>query len=232
MARKRRTVYHLLKKSEKKQIREFSKFIPSLEKYKGKERITTQEYSAFQRAKAKLKHTENLKPLTEAQAKKLKGYTVGKGIRAIRLRNTSPDAKVKVLKGGLVVVSNGRDWEYHPVASRNPDKLIEAMLALGKRLFFRKENPPWQLHIWTAAGRVSGGATAYYLWARDVAAFFNAYQGTEEYVRGAAALIRDQRGYRPAISEAENMGRVADTGAVKKTPKKKRVAKKKAKRRK
>jgi hypothetical protein len=199
MAAKTRAKYILLKKSEIKQIREFTKFAPSLEKYRGKKKITVNEYSAFKRVKNKLRHTENLKPVTALQAKKLKGQLVGGGIRAVRLRNTAPDAKVRVRKGGIIVTSNGRDWEYHPVKPKSALHIADALIEKGLTLFNRKQRPPWQLHLWTTKGRASEGFSSFNTWLTYIQARFNAYQNADEFISGVAALVKDQRGFRDEI---------------------------------
>lgn len=202
---KKRQTYVLLKKSEKAQIREFAKFIPSLDAYRGKEKITSAQYGAFKRAKEKLRHTDNLKPVTEAQAKKLpKGTLVGGGIRAIRLRNVNQDeahTRVRtVTKAGVVITTNGRDWEYHPVSVRSPADLQEALIEKGRELFNRAKNPPWQLHLWTAKGRANFGVTSFDKWAKYIMGAFNKYQETTDFVKGVAALIRDgKNGFRKEI---------------------------------
>ena len=190
----RRATKVLLKRSERKQITEFSKYIPSLESLKGREKISSAEYGAFKRAKGKLRHTDNLKPVTAAQAKRLKGKLVGGGVRAVRLRNTSPDATVRVRKGGIIVTSNGREWEYHPVSVRNAGELAEALIKKGYSLFARKNKPAWQLHMWTSKGRSNEGAASYEKWVQLVVAFFNAYQNSTDFINGVAAMVTDVGG--------------------------------------
>jgi hypothetical protein len=185
----------LLKKSEKKQIREFSEYIPSLSQYKGKEKITSQQYAAFKRAKKHLRHTENLKPLTEAQAKKLgKRKLAGHGMRAIRLRNTSPHAKVRVTNKGVLVTSNGREWEYHSVPKNPASDMAERMIEKGRDLFSRTKKPPFQLHIWTSKGRSNEGAASLQKWAGLIMAFFQAYQASQDFIEGVAAMVTDVGG--------------------------------------
>jgi hypothetical protein len=207
MAKKKRrgrhTTYVLLKKSEKKQISEFSKYIPSLSAYKGKSRIKSAEYGAYKRAKAKLRHVENLKPVTEAQAKRLKGKLVGGGIRAIRLRNTATDAHVKVktvLKSGVVITTNGRDWEYHPIAKTASINLPEALIDKGAELFNRSKHPPWQIHLWTSKGRANEGSSSFQKWVEYIMKRFGQYSAADDFVQGVAILTRDgARGYRDEI---------------------------------
>lgn len=198
----RRQTYVLLKKSEKKQIREFSKYIPKLADYKGKDKITSAQYGAFKQAKTKLRHVENLKPVTEAQAKKLKGKLVGGGIRAIRLRDTGKDANVRVksvLKGGVVVTTNGRDWEYHPVHS-DAGGLPEALIEKGRELFNRSVHPPWQIHLWTSKGRANEGKSSFQKWAEYVMSRFGKYHDPSDYLQGVAILVRDgKNGFRKEI---------------------------------
>jgi hypothetical protein len=198
--RVKRQTYVLLKKSEKAQIREFSKFAPALNAYRGVDRITSAQYGAFKKIKTKLRHTENLRPITELQAKHApKGTVVGGGIRAIRLRNTSPkDAGTRVktvTKEGVVITTNGRDWEYHPVAA-TPQEIQEVLIETGRELFNRSKNPPWQLHLWTAKGRANFGVTSFEKWAQYIMGAFNKYAETQDFVKGVAALVRDgKNGY-------------------------------------
>lgn len=191
---KRRITKVLLKKSEIKQIREFSKFAPGLDKLRGRDKITSAEYGVFTKAKRRLRHTGNLKPVTEKQAKALKGHLVGGGIRAVRLRNTEEHAKVRVRKGGIIVTSNGRDWEYHPVGGGDPSVLAENLIEKGRDLFNRDKNPPFSLYIWTSKGRASEGFRDFGLWARYVGSRFNSYQNASEFIWGIAALVKDKGG--------------------------------------
>lgn len=189
-----------MRKSERKQISLFSQYIPSLGKYKGKDRITSAEYSAYQRAKKKLRHTDNLRPLTEKQAKALgKKKLAGHGIRAVRLRNVvegdSHSRVVRVTKKGVLVTSNGREWEYHPVTlTKDADTNTARMIEAGRALFARPKKPPFQLHIWTSKGRSNEGWSSLEKWAGGVVAFFMAYQTSGDFVLGIAAMVTDVGG--------------------------------------
>lgn len=202
-AKKRSKRYIPIGKATRKQISEFSKFVPSLAKHKGKSRLTPAEYSAFTRAKKRLRHTDNLKPLTELQAKRLKGKLVGGGVRAIRLRNTASDKNVKiksVLSSGVVITTNGRDWEYHPIHADGMD-LPEALIEKGRELFNRKVHPPWQMHLWTSKGRANRGQSSFRLWVEYVMKEFGKYQDATDFIQGIAILTRESRGYRPEIKK-------------------------------
>jgi len=192
----RRKTFVLLRKSEKQQIREFSKFIPSLDEYRGKDKITSAQYSAFKRAKNHLRHTDNLRPVTEAQAKKLKGKLAGHGIRAIRLRNVVKGDEhsrvVSVTTKGTVITSNGRRWEYHQVSGVNSgssDEVAEDLIEAGIALFHRTKNPPFQLHLWTSKGRSNEGASSPEKWVALVASFVLKYQNANAFLFGIAAMI-------------------------------------------
>lgn len=194
----RRKTYVLLKKSEKKQLRDFSKFIPSLDQYRGVDRLTSAQYGVFQKAKKKLRHTENLKPLTEKQAKKLKGKMVGGGIRALRLRNVvegdSHSKVISVTNKGVVITSNGRIWEYHPVTPGKHDDLADALIQRGISLFHRKKKVPFALHIWAGNGRSNEGSPSPEKWISQVTKLFSAYQNSSEFILGIAVLVRDSNG--------------------------------------
>lgn len=195
---RKRTTYVLLKKSEKKQLRDFAKFIPSLDKYKGQDKITSAGYGAFQKAKKKLRHTENLRPVTAKQAKHLQKRLVGGGIRALRLRNVaegdSHSKVVSVSNKGVVLTSNGRKWEYHPVNASTPDALASKLIHTGLTLFKRKKKVPIQLHIWTSKGRNGEGASSPEKWIQIVVRYVETYENADEFVYGLAALVSDVGG--------------------------------------
>lgn len=215
----RRKTFVYLKKSEKQQIREFSKYIPSLDAYRGKERISSAEYSAFKRAKSKLRHTDNLRPVTEAQAKRLKGKLAGHGIRAIRLRNVVKGDEhsrvVSVSTKGTVITSNGRRWEYHPVKgvnSRDVDAIANSLIKAGTSLFGRSKNPPFQLHLWTSKGRSNEGASSPEKWVQLVVAFLNKYQNADSFLFGIAAMITNGGKTRKALPKSafKNLDKVLE----------------------
>jgi hypothetical protein len=193
--RSRRQTYTYVGKRTKAEIREYSKFIPSLDKLKGKSRLTAAEKSQLTRAKKALQHTENLHAVTPRQAKQLRKQGLldpiksksGKVIgykRAVRLRNTSPDAKVRVLKSGIIVTSNGRKWEYHPVVAE-PDSLISA----GEELLDTPRVA--QINLWTNRGRVNEGFRSKAAWAEYIRTRFTQYVQATEFTEGIAALIKE-----------------------------------------
>lgn len=205
-ATKRRKIYVNLKKTEKKQIREFAKFIPALDKLRGKTKITPAEYGQFTKAKKKLRHTENLKPLTAKQAKQLKGVVVGGGVRAIRLRNTAEHAKVRVRKGGVVVTSNGRTWEYHPTTNiKDHTEMVKALIEKARELFNRDKAPPYSLHLWTSKGRAAEGFSNFEMWANYIFASFNKYQNADEFVWGVAAMVTDHGKTRKPLAKSKKI---------------------------
>lgn len=183
-------------KQRRAEIRELSKFVPSLEKLKGKKGLTSSELGQLNKAKKSVSRLSNLHPITERQAKQLKKQGLleksltKKGIRAIHLRNTSADAKVKVLKSGIIVTSNGRDWEYHPVGS-DPNELYE----YGSSLLKRKEKPRIRaITIWLVRGRMDEAFTSPESWLYFLENRFIGYAGTEDFVLGIAARRSQHRG--------------------------------------
>lgn len=206
MARRRkarRQTFVYVGKKTRSDISELSKYIPSLSKLKGKTRITTQEKSQLTKARKELRYRENLKPVSAAQAKILKKkgflapiYSKKKEGRerkiightqAIKLRETSPDAKVKVHNDGVVVVSNGRTWEYHPVTA-TPDALIDA----GEKLLKRKD--VGQINLWNNYGRVNASYSDPVQWAEFIRTTFLSYEGAGDYIHGIAARLKQKRG--------------------------------------
>lgn len=193
--RTHRVTYKHIGKATRKQISEMSRFIPSLAKLKGKQRITSAEYSAVTRAKKKLRHTENLRPVTAKQAKELRkrGLLAGNGIQAIRLRSTAENAKVRVHKDGVVVTSNGRTFEYHPV---KPD--IDALADVGERLLDRRDVK--QIFLWTSRGRTDEGFTYFGEgeddggWLAYLQSRFSQYHQISDFTEGVAAEIKSTKG--------------------------------------
>lgn len=189
--RKRRQTYVFVSKKTRSEIREYSKFAPGLSKLKGKLRITSEQRAQLTRTKKVLRHTENLKPLTEKQAKALakaghKDLLVGKGVRAIRLRNTSPEAKVRVRKDGLIVTSNGRTWEYHPVAAE-----IDALADYGIMLLDRGDVA--QINLWINRGRANEGFSRKSAWIEYLRDRFAQYVSQTEFTEGIAARLKDKK---------------------------------------
>lgn len=151
--------------------------------------ITPAQKAELTRAKKKLRHTQNLIPVTEKQAKALKkkGLLVGKGVRAIRLRNTSPGAKLKVLKSGVVVTSNGRRWEYHPYPAD-----IDTLSSAGHALIARDDVA--RIHLWLSKGRANEGFGSAKAWDEYLYQRFAQYVQQQDFVEGIAALIKDKKG--------------------------------------
>ena len=133
---------------QRKQMRAYARFVPAIGKFKEHKRITKAQLGLITKAKRQLRHTENLRPLTEKQTKKLKDKSllVGHGVRAIRLRNTANNAKVRVKKGDIIVTSNGRSWEYHPVKAD-----IDTLADYGIKQLQRKDVQA--VALWTNKGR-------------------------------------------------------------------------------
>lgn len=193
--RKRRNTQVFVGKKTRAELREYSKFVPGLRKLQDKARktgkLSSHEVAQLTRAKKALRHTEALKPLTEKQAKALakaghKDLLVGKGVRAIRLRNTSPEAKVRIRKDGLIVTSNGRTWEYHPVAPT-----VDALADYGVMLLERGDVA--QINLWTNRGRVNEGFSRKSAWIEYLRDRFAQYVQTSEFTEGIAARIKNKQ---------------------------------------
>lgn len=179
-------------KQRRAEIREYSKFVPSLSKLKGKKGLTASELGQLTRAKKALRHTDNLHPVTEKQFAQLKKQGLidptlsKKGVHAVRLRNTSPDAKIKVLKSGIMVSSNGRTWEYHPVSAD-----VDTLAEYGIELLQRKDVQ--QINLWLAKGRANEGFRTEESWTAYLYNRFQQYVNQQDYTNGIAALIKEQR---------------------------------------
>ncbi len=188
---KRRITYSYVGKKTRAEIREAAKYVPSVAKLKGKKRLTAAEKSTLTRAKKQLQYSQNLRPITEKQAKLLKArgegdLIVGKGVRAIRLNNTSPNAKIRVKKSGVVVSSNGRTWEYHPVSSD-----VDALAEYGEAQLERDD--VIQIALWMARGRSSEGFEDGEDWVSYLSNTFAQYQNQQDFTKGIAVEIRGKR---------------------------------------
>lgn len=177
-----------LTKKEQAQIREYSAFMPSLQKLRGKSRVTASQRGLISRAAKKLRYTENLRPLTEKQAKQLQkrgesDLIVGKGIRAVRLRNTAPNAKIRVRKSGIIVASNGSTWEYHPVSS-DIDALAEYGLEQLERADVRA------IALWTSRGRVNETFSRPEAWVDYLQRRYAQYVQQSEFTKGIAVEMK------------------------------------------
>lgn len=186
--RKRRQTYVYINRKTKKEISELSKFVPALNDLKGKSRITTQQKALLTKAKKRTQHTESYRPITAHQEKLLRAHgdadiIVGKGVRAVRLRNTSENAKLTVRKNGMLVTSNGRTWEYHPVSS-DPDDLSE----YGAKQLERGDVEA--IGLWTNRGRVDATTDDADDWNDFLYNTFSKYEKAKEFTKGIVVLIK------------------------------------------
>lgn len=187
-ARKRSVRYTYVSKKQRRQIKELSPFVPNIAKLKGREKITPQEAGYLTKKAQQLRYTSSLKPITEKQEKALKasGHSdllVGKGVRAIHLRNTSPDARMSVRKDGIFVTSNGRKYEYHPVDA-DPDALARE----GEKLLERDDIAA--IYLWTGNGRVNEGWTTEEGWTGFLYDRYTQYIHANEMTQGIAARVK------------------------------------------
>lgn len=210
----KRSIFHAVSKSERAELKRMAKFIPSLKEIKPKRgktfkfQVTPQEYSRIKAAKKQLRHTENLRPVTEKQAKILrkKGLLAGRGVRAVRLRSTAENAKVKVHKDGVIVTSNGRTFEYHPFPAD-----IDALAEGGETLLDRKDVK--QIFLWTNRGRTDEGFTYFGEgeddggWLDYLQRRFAQYHAVNDFVEGIAAEIKRQRSNAVVVRKKENKKR-------------------------
>lgn len=70
-----------------------------------------------------LRYPDHLIPLTAKQYEKInKKYVVARGVHAIKLINTAPNAKIRIHKKDFVVSSNGRNFVYWGLNIRQYNK--------------------------------------------------------------------------------------------------------------
>lgn len=188
-----------------------SKFVPKLAKLKRRKTLTTGEKSYITKAENALRWVDNLRPLTKVEAKQLKGATYEgavnipekykmingerivtreaksypfKGVRAIQMKNISPDAKIKIIKDKqtgkykMQVVSNGRTFDYLKPRNTSP----EEMLALAEKLF--ADPTVKEIYLWTSQGRVGQGFGSVYSFMEWFNKSYHGYKNTEKWVKG------------------------------------------------
>lgn len=195
-AKKKAARYIPIGKEKQKRISALSKFIPSLARLKGKRRLTPQEMAALTKAGKKIRAaggTAGLKPLTELQAKKLpKGAVIGGGIRAIRLRSTGPDAKIKQTykDGRLKIISNGRTWIYYPIAPDATGSLLDPLLDNGRAIL--GEPATKSIALWVQRGRLDETFSHYPAWEEFIKSRFVNYYAQTDWTIGIAALLSEQ----------------------------------------
>lgn len=202
----RRQTYVYVGKKTRAQIRDFSRFIPSLEKLKGKTRITSEEKAQLTKAKKALRYSTGMRPITEAQAKRLRkrgegNIIVGKGIRAVRLGNAGTNAKITVKPNGMIVSTNGETYEYHKLTNPTPDRMVD----FGREILKRKDVA--SIYLWTTRGRGAEGFN--YIgdeddeeaeetglegsWIGFIRTRFEQYQALQEFTEGIVARIKKKR---------------------------------------
>jgi hypothetical protein len=167
-----------------------SQWAPSLKKYAHRKRLTRWEKAAISRKEKILRHTENLHPLTKQQARAAKRAgipIVGKGIRAVRLRNTASGAKIRIKDGKLVVGSNGRAWNYVPVDPPNEENLAAAADDVMENEPYDEETEYIQVNLWTTSGRANAGYASAELFEEDISKALSKYKDNpENFILGIA----------------------------------------------
>ena len=116
-----------------------------------------------------------------AQGKSLKSKDaiIRGGVRAVRLRETSPSATVRIIKGEIVVKDQEKIFEYIAVPANQ-----DAINAAAKELFDRYNNiTVW---LWTINGRISAGANSYTQWFNEFGTKLNEYSKIKLWVTGLA----------------------------------------------
>lgn len=196
--------------------RKLAKFAPALKRYRRRKTLTRWEKGAITRKeKLLLFHTENLIPVTKKHARELKEQLFAPGIRAIELRNTAPDAKIRKVKQDLMVTSNGRTWLYWKLdredvkTKRGMNKAakaafdmqfpIERVAQLAGIAFERLK--PLAVHLWAPSGRVGRPFESLKQFSMWLAENWNEdrYTQQEKWVNGIVILVDDPN-WRKTIS--------------------------------
>jgi hypothetical protein len=88
-------------------------FAPALKKYRRRKTLSPQEKGAISRKEKLLQfHTQHLIPVSKKLARELKNQLFAPGVRAVELRGTSANAKMRRVGKDMLVTSNGRTWLY------------------------------------------------------------------------------------------------------------------------
>lgn len=169
--------------------KKLAEFAPSLQKYAKRRtiggKLTAAEKAAIARKEKALRHTENLHKLTPKQFKLAKKLGIaGRGISALRLRNTAPGSKIRITKEGVTVGSNGRRVRY-VLAEANLGAIGDAAAAVFARETATNRVTVW---LWTSAGRASRGYRSENLFMQDMAESFGKYQDQEDWIEGIAYI--------------------------------------------
>lgn len=202
--------------------KELAKFAPSLKKYKKLrkgERLTGSQKAAIAHKEKLLRYSDYLTPVTEKQAKKMKGLLYAPGIRAIRLGNTGEDAHIKKIArvtNDIHFVSNGRDFLYWQLGIRNqrndeepPNKKSRGKLKeAGKAALdnFKNTFPieqiaelaqrafkkirTRQIFLWAEAGRVGEGFHNFDEFMQWLYESYSQYKNVERWVNGIAIELK------------------------------------------
>lgn len=200
--------------------KELSKFAPALKKYKKLrkgQKLTGSQKAAIAHKEKLLRYSDYLTPVTEKQAKKMKGLLYAPGIRAIRLGNTGEDAHIKKIAritNDIHFVSNGRDFLYWQLGIRNskPENAnrrsrgklktaaktaldnfknsfpIEQIAELAKRAFNRIKTR--QVFLWAEAGRVGEGFHSFDEFMQWLYESYSQYKNVERWVNGIAIELK------------------------------------------
>lgn len=194
-----------------------AKFAPGLQKYKKRKTLTSHEKAAINRKEKILRYVDHLVPLTKKQARKMKDQLFAPGVRAIQLRETSPNAKIERVSNDMIITSNGRTWLYwklekldtknwkrkrrqvfgkaaetyfNETSDAFPIEKIERLV----RHAFKKIPKKKQIHLWTKTGRVAKGFTginAFMDWL--LSEHVRAYKDTDSWVNGIAILVYENQ---------------------------------------
>jgi hypothetical protein len=203
MSKQKRTASSYVESAKK-----LAKFAPALRKYKRRKTLTRWEKGAITRKEKLLQyHTEHLIPVTKKFARELKEQLFAPGVRAIELRNTAPNAKVRKVKQDLMVTSNGRTWLYWRLdredvkskrgmkkaaeAAFNMQFPIERVAELAGIAFEKLK--PLAIHLWAPSGRVGRGFESLKQFNMWLAENWSAdrYSQQEKWVNGIAILVND-----------------------------------------
>jgi len=207
------------KREYAKRAKRLAKFVPELKQYTTEKAITEKAKKRIKYREKQLAHAYNLRPVTKAQAKKLKGKLFAPGVQAIQLSETATNARIVSVGKDMMVVSNGRTWVYWSLdkvtvksgkgmkkageKAFNMEFPIERLQRLAEFAF--KKLKPLGVSLWTVTGRASRIDRDMEAFIRYVSAHWQAgkyvtspnemgrrYRSNpEEFVNGIAILIRD-----------------------------------------
>ena len=182
-----------------KAVDKLAAFAPSLRKYKRRKKLNRWEKAAITRKEKIIGSTENLFAVSarqrKAMSKETRSAIIGKGVRAVRLRNTSSKATLRITRGEITTEERiktkkkgKRRVRKIRYISVRPD--LDVLIEKAIELFDRAERRSQIMTVWfwLDTGRAAGGFRSLRLLLEKLNDSWIPYALTQERFRGYAVL--------------------------------------------